>query len=133
MNLKLLITIFATTAFLSCIASPVGPVSSSGNAPPVFFLNQNYPNPFTDTTWVPYGVPPTGGSNPFVSLLVFDKYHNLVRTLAYNYHHPAGSFTLPWDGRGDDYYLVPPGIYVIELYGSSPTSFIARIAAIRTK
>jgi len=131
MNLKLLFILLFSAALFSCSQSPVGPVSSSGNIPPNFFIEQNYPNPFTDSTWILYGVPSTGGQNEFVSLLVFDRFHNPVRTLAYNPHHPFGSFTVIWDGRDNDYKRVPPGIYVIELYGVSPNTYISRISAVR--
>lgn len=129
MKINPLLLIFIALASFSCTMS-VGPLTSSGNVPPQFFLNQNYPNPFTDSTLVPYGVPANGG---FVSLQIFDKYHNLVRVLAYNPSAPAGSFTEVWDGRDTEYEEVPPGIYIIELYGSSPNTFISRIAAVRIK
>jgi hypothetical protein len=133
MNIKLLFVLLFTTLFLSCSSNTVGPVSSSGTIPPNFFIDQNYPNPFTDSTWVTYGVPGTGGGGQFVSLLIFDRFHNLVRTLADNNHHPPGSFTEVWDGRDVDYKRVPSGIYVIELYGSSPNTYISRITAVRTR
>ena len=131
MNLKVLFILFFSVLLFSCSPSTVGPVSSSGTIPPNFFIDQNYPNPFTDSTWIPYGVPSTGGQSEFVSLLVFDRFNNPVRTLAYNPHHPFGSFTAIWDGRDDEYKRVPPGIYVIELYGSSPNTYISRISAVR--
>lgn len=130
MNNKSLFPFLLCLAFFSCNPSPVGPLVSSGPAPGTFYLNQNYPNPFKDTTWVPYGVPLNGG---FVSLKIFDKFYNPVRVLAYNGSHPSGPFNPIWDGRDADYKKVPPGIYIIELYGSSPNTFISRITAVKTK
>jgi flagellar hook assembly protein FlgD len=129
MKINSFLLIFIAFASLSCTMS-VGPLTSSGNVPPQFFLDQNFPNPFTDSTSVRYGVPANGG---FVSLQIFDTYHNLVRVLAYNPSAPEGTFTEIWDGRDVDYEEVPPGIYIIELYGSSPNTFISRIAVVRIK
>lgn len=131
MNLRTLCCAFLSLVFASCLNNTVGPVASSGTPPPQFFLNQNYPNPFTDSTWIVYGVPSTGGQNSFVSLIVFDKLHNTVRTLAFNQLHPAGIDTLAWDGRDENYKRVPAGIYVIELYGASPNVFLKRITAVK--
>jgi hypothetical protein len=133
MNLKLSALVFICASILSCSSNTVGPVASSGNVPPNFFIDQNYPNPFKDTTMVRYGVPSTGGPTEFVSLLIFDKFYNPVRTLAYNNSHPFGTFTVTWDGRDMEYKRVPPGIYIIELYGSSPNTFISRITAVKSK
>lgn len=133
MNLKILSCTFLSVVFLSCINNTVGPVVSSGTPPPQFFLNQNYPNPFTDSTWIVYGVPLTGGAQQFVSVIAFDKLHNTVRTLAYNDHHPAGTDTVVWDGRDENYKRVPAGIYIIELYGSSPNTFLKRVTAVRSR
>ena len=131
MNLKTLCCAFLPLVFASCLNNTVGPVASSGLPPPRFYLNQNYPNPFTDTTWIDYGVPSTGGQNSFVSLIVFDKLHNIVRTFAFNYNAPPDSNHLSWDGRDENYKRVPAGIYVIELYGASPTVFLKRITAVK--
>ncbi|MGA7159900.1 MAG: FlgD immunoglobulin-like domain containing protein [Bacteroidota bacterium] len=128
-NTRLLFLSLLAFTLLSCTAS-VGPLTSFGNVPPQFFLDQNFPNPFTDSTSIPYGVPENGG---FVTLQIFDKYHNLVRVLAYNVSAPPGSFTEVWDGRNTNYDEVPPGIYVVELYGSSPNTFISRIAAVKIR
>lgn len=130
MNINLLWILLLPAFLFSCRESPVGPLGGNGNIPPSFFIHQNYPNPFRDSTWIEYGVP---SSRSFVSVLVFDKFHAPVRTLAYNYSHPVGTFTLAWDGRDDDYKKSPPGIYVIEMYGASPNTFISRIMAVRTK
>ncbi len=134
MNIKLLWVFLLPAFLLSCRQSPVGPVAGNGNVPLNFFIHQNYPNPFRDTTWIEYGVPSAGlNYTSFVSVLVFDKFHTPVRTLSYNHSHPAGTYTLIWDGRDDDYKKSPPGIYIIEMYGASPNTFISRIMAVRSK
>ena len=88
--------------------SPVGPV------PPNFQLKQNFPNPFTDSTTVEYGVP-TNASGEHLILQVFDAQKALVRTLENAVNHPSGTFQVSWDGRDATYQRVPPGLYVIEL------------------
>ena len=130
MNTKSLFLFLLCLAFFSCTSPPVGPLVGSGPVPGTFFINQNYPNPFKDSTRIPYGVPNNGG---YVALQIFDKYYTPVRVLALNYSHPAGSWETIWDGRDADYKKVPPGIYIIELYGSSPNTFISRITAVKTK
>ncbi len=88
--------------------SPVGPV------PPNFQLNQNFPNPFTDSTTVQYGVP-ADASGEHLVLQVFDAQKALVRTLENAVNHPSGTFQVSWDGRDATFQRVPPGLYIVEL------------------
>jgi hypothetical protein len=122
--------IFFALSFISCTSEPIGPSSSSGPVPGDYFLNQNYPNPFTDTTWIPYGVPSGSG---YVELTIYDKYNNPVQTFARNYNFLPGTYTAVWDGRDSQYKNVPPGFYIVELYGAQPHIFISRITIIRIK
>jgi len=92
--------------------TPVGPVPSS------FQLNQNYPNPFQDTTVVQYGVP-ASASGEHLILQVFDLQRTSIRVLENVINHPAGTFQVTWDGRNGDFQRVPPGLYVIELRSGS--------------
>lgn len=129
MSCRSVLVLFLVLSFASCKA-PIGPSTSNGPAPGDYFLNQNFPNPFTDTTRIPYGVPTGGG---YVELTIYDKYRNVVQTLARNDHHPSGTWDAVWDGRDSDYRRVPPGFYIVELYGAQPHVFISRIIVVRIK
>jgi len=85
--------------------------------PPSYDLKQNYPNPFTDTTWIIYGVPAVGGNStgPRVRLVVKDRFNHTEATLVDVSNHFAGYDTVLWNGRGANYQKVPAGIYYIEL------------------
>lgn len=89
------------------------------NTPPASYeMSQNFPNPFTDTTTIYYGVPAVGGhaTGPHVRLVVNDRFNFTVATLVDTYNHSAGSnFKVVWDGRGTNYQVVSPGVYYIEL------------------
>lgn len=130
MKCRCFVLLFFAISFVSCREGPIGPSTSNGPAPGDYFLYQNFPNPFTDTTWIPYGVPAGGG---YVELTIYDKYYNAVQTLARNYQHPSGAWNAVWNGRDSQYKRVPPGFYIVELYGSQPHIFISRITIVRIK
>jgi hypothetical protein len=85
--------------------------------PPAYDLKQNYPNPFTDTTWIIYGVPSVGpnATGPWVRVVIKDRFNQTEATLVDTHNHPAGYDTVIWTGRGANYQKVPAGIYYIEL------------------
>ena len=92
------------------------------NTPPnTYYLRQNYPNPFIDTTRIEYGVPDVGpgGTAPWLRLIVYDRFNIKQATLMENGAHPAGGQTIPfsvtWNGHGVNGVKVPAGIYHIEL------------------
>ncbi len=115
---------------LSCNFEPTtGPQTSIGTPPPDFFLKQNFPNPFTDTTTIEYGVPISGSST--VTIIVFDPLQEPVRTLVSNSSHPAGVFRTKWDGGNKKGIQVPSGTYTIEMQGYTPQSVIIRVLAIK--
>ena len=120
----LIISLFAV-AFSGCHSEVIGP--SDTKALYQWALYQNYPNPFTDTTVITYTVP----MRTYVSLTIYDKYHNLVRTMAYNRFHPDSTHSLTWDGRDDNYKRAEPGIYIVELWGAQPEQYQKRIIAVR--
>jgi hypothetical protein len=130
MKCKCFALVLFTLSFISCRNEPIGPSSSSGPAPADYFLLQNYPNPFTDTTWIPYGVPSGSG---YVELKIYDKYYNPVQTFARNGNFPPGIYTAVWDGRDSEYKKVPPGLYIAELYGAQPYIYISRITIVRIR
>jgi hypothetical protein len=86
--------------------------------PETYTLKQNYPNPFTDTTRVDYGVPFAGQgvAGPWLRLAVYDRLQQRQAVLMEKQNHPAGStFTVVWNGRGVNGAIVPAGLYYIEL------------------
>jgi hypothetical protein len=98
--------------FISCKDQAI-----DNTPPPSYVLKQNYPNPFTDTTWIIYGVPfaGTNATGPWVRLVIKDRFNNTEATLVDTHNHPAGDFTVVWTGRGANYQKVSAGIYYIEL------------------
>ncbi len=118
--------------FGSCITEPTtGPQTSIGTPPPEFFLKQNFPNPFTDTTTIEYGVPSTGGSASNVSVIVYDPLLEPVRTLVNNSSHSAGVFRTKWDGRNSRGIQVSAGTYTIQMQGFTPQTVVISILAIK--
>ncbi len=126
----------AIASFLLILAgvgcTPVtGPQTPYGPPPEAFTLEQNFPNPFTDSTHVRFGAPVNGGYNSEMSVVVYDSYESQVRILYHTYNASPGMYQTTWDGRDEDYRLVPGGVYIIELRGYSPMTAIKRIAAIK--
>lgn len=109
--MKYLLLCILVLPFVSCQETVNTPSSS-------YELKQNYPNPFTDTTVIVYGIPPVGSSSigPHVRVVVNDRFNCTQATLVDNINHPAGhDFRVVWNGRGPNYQKSPPGIYYIEL------------------
>jgi len=69
------------------------------------------PNPFNAATRLAYSVPVAGT----VDLAVYDLSGKLVRPLVAGRHHPAGAYTLTWDGRDLHGRNVASGTYVCRL------------------
>jgi len=86
---------------------------SVDNPPPsTYQLKQNFPNPFSDTTVIEYGVPVVGNSTgPHLRVAVFDRYYDRQVVLLDSINHPAGTFRLYWK----PYQKNPAGLYYIEL------------------
>ena len=108
--MKYMILCILALSFISC--------QGINNTPPLTYdLKQNYPNPFTDTTWIIYGVPYAGKNapGPWVRIVIKDRFNQTEATLVDTYNHPAGYDTVLWNGRGANYQKVPAGIYYIEL------------------
>jgi hypothetical protein len=116
---------------VSCKGPTTGPQIGTGPIPATFFLKQNYPNPFKDTTNIEYGIPSTGGSNSLVTIVVYDLFRKEMRTLVYNYSHPPGIFQTKWDGLDSKGIAVPSGLYIIEMQGFTPQTTILYITAIK--
>ncbi|RPI00747.1 MAG: hypothetical protein EHM64_16745 [Ignavibacteriae bacterium] len=117
--------------YVSCKNPTTGPQESIGPVPPTFYLAQNYPNPFKDTTSIEYGIPSSGGSQSTVTIIVYDLFKNELRTLVKNSSHPAGTFNTKWDGMDSRGIIVPSGLYIIEMKGYTPQSTIIHITTIK--
>ncbi|MFA6456993.1 MAG: FlgD immunoglobulin-like domain containing protein [Bacteroidota bacterium] len=129
---KELFCLLVVILFSSCLKEPTtGPQTSIGAPPADFYLRQNYPNPFVDTTTIKYGVPISGGTASTVTIIVYDPLREPVRTLVNNNAHPAGGFATKWDGRNSRGIQVPSGTYTIEMQGFTPQTVIIRITAIK--
>ncbi|MEM1269101.1 MAG: T9SS type A sorting domain-containing protein [Bacteroidota bacterium] len=87
------------------LATPVSAEQISG-LPEVFTIRAGYPNPFTSTTTLPYGLPEATD----VTASVFDLLGRRVATLAQNERRPAGWHELRIDGA-----RWPSGVYFVEL------------------
>jgi hypothetical protein len=129
-TVAVILTVIATS---SCTYPTTGPQASNGTPPPEFYLKQNYPNPFPDTTTIDYGVPATGGSGSTVTVIVYDRFHEAVRVLVYNRSHPSGTYTTRWDGKNARGINAPPGVYIIEMAGYSPESTLLRQIAVKNR
>ena len=89
------------------------------NTPPyTYVMEQNFPNPFTDSTVVLYGVPllQSGSDAPWIQIVATDRFNQVEAYLVNNHLHPAGSnFRAVWYGKGLDFQIAPKGIYYIEM------------------
>ena len=84
--------------------------SGSNIIPEVFALKQNYPNPFNPTTMIAYDLPEDG----IVSLQIYDILGRRVKTL-YDDFALAGSYSVKWNGSGEDNRPLATGIYLCRL------------------
>ncbi len=73
-------------------------------------LEQNYPNPFSSSTWIDYSLPDQSD----VILNIYHVNGKLVRTLQ-NGHQTAGKYSIEWNGLNDSGNNVNSGIYFYRL------------------
>jgi hypothetical protein len=109
-----------STAFRFTTAQSIGVEDEDPLPRSPLVLEQNYPNPFTAHTFIPFTLDaPAPGT---VRLAVYDVYGRRVATLV-EATLPSGSYSLPWDGTGDDGRFVAAGIYLVRLaYGARQVS-----------
>ncbi len=78
-------------------------------------LLQNYPNPFTPETWIPYRL----AEDAFVTLTIYDQTGHLVRTLNVGNRiaavYESESKAIYWDGRNGLGERVASGVYFYTL------------------
>jgi hypothetical protein len=101
-----------------------------GIPPNAYELKQNQPNPFSDTTYIEYGIPSVGKNPPRIRVTVYNRYQDRVVILRDSSKHPAGVFALTWK----PYNTCSAGLYYIELqevdiFGGGEV--LKRIAAIK--
>ena len=103
-------------AFFSLLLSSCAEQQIANNPPATYELKQNYPNPFTDSTRIVYGVPDVRPSAaPWIRLVVFDRFNQQQAILVDNAAHPAETDTITWSGNGANGFPVPTGVYYIEM------------------
>ena len=78
--------------------------------PRSFYLAQNYPNSFNQTTHIGF----TLQQPATVSLQVFNTHGQLVVTLVEG-TRPAGTYQTAWDGRDAQGQAVSSGAYILRL------------------
>jgi hypothetical protein len=91
------------------VAVGVGEIAD-GARPPALLLDQNFPNPFNPTTWIPFYVPADGR----VTLKIYNVKGQLVRVLR-DRSYRRGPHSAVWDGTDDRGSAVSSGVYFCEL------------------
>jgi len=86
-------------------------VDETSSLPSVVSLSQNYPNPFNPQTVIVFEIPVSGS----VVLEVFDNSGRRIRTLVKGIH-PAGRYSVQWDGKDESGRIVGSGIYFYQLH-----------------
>ena len=79
-------------------------------------LAQNYPNPFNSDTVIECRLPQAGE----IQLTVYNLAGQIVSTLASG-HHPAGSYSLRWDGLDHSGRDLASGVYLYRLEATAMT------------
>ena len=78
--------------------------------PPNFDLEQNYPNPFSSSTALPYGIK----QNSNVRVTIYDILGHEVRKFEVGQQH-AGNYNLVWNGQNNSGLKVATGVYFYRL------------------
>jgi hypothetical protein len=84
----------------------------------IYSLEQNYPNPFYQSTMIRYQLPISNHT----TIKIYDMSGRLIKTLV-DEKQTAGYYTVKWDGRDNSGRKAPSGIYF--------TRFVARIGQIK--
>jgi hypothetical protein len=91
-----------------------GSGGTSLTLPKVFYLSQNFPNPFNPMTTIGFDVPDETASGIKITLQVYDIRGRLVRTLIDEPKGP-GSYQVAWDGRDGKSRRVASGVYFYKI------------------
>jgi hypothetical protein len=73
-------------------------------------LNQNFPNPFSESTTIGFGIKQAAK----VSLLVLNSFGEVIKILE-NKSLAAGEYSYEWDGTNQNGSRVSPGMYLYQL------------------
>jgi glucuronoarabinoxylan endo-1,4-beta-xylanase len=92
------------------IQIPLTSVRPTASVPARFTLEQNYPNPFSSTTVVPFGL----NAQSDIQVTIYDILGRVVRKLTAG-ALPAGSHSILWDGGNNAGQKVASGIYFYSL------------------
>ncbi|MEA3477164.1 MAG: FlgD immunoglobulin-like domain containing protein, partial [Bacteroidota bacterium] len=79
-----------------------------------------YPNPFRQNTRIEYHQETSG----VVDLRIYDLRGSLIRILTNHVDIPSGKHSILWDGKDNDGFQVPEGVYIISLVQSGNQHFI---------
>ncbi|MEP0545325.1 MAG: M14 family zinc carboxypeptidase [Rhodothermales bacterium] len=91
--------------------------NETGTAPTRPALYDNYPNPFTNSTLIPFDLPEAGP----VTLTVYDLLGQRVRVLT-DGDRAAGPHSVRWDGRDASGQAAASGVYVCTLRAAGAVS-----------
>jgi glucuronoarabinoxylan endo-1,4-beta-xylanase len=86
-------------------------VEQGSDLPTKFKLEQNYPNPFSSSTAIPYGL----NEESNVQVTVYDILGRVVRNLDVG-RQSVGTYNVLWDGRNEHGQIVASGIYFYKLH-----------------
>jgi hypothetical protein len=85
--------------------------------PKIYFLYQNFPNPFNPSTTIRYQVP----LDTYVKLEIFNSLGEKVKTLV-NELKAEGYYSVVWNGKDDYEQSLPSGIYYYRLMSDKFTA-----------
>jgi len=92
-------------------------ICSSAASTEVFFILQNYPNPFTHTTVIKYGLP----KDAKVDIVIYNILGQKVATLI-DRNQKAGCYAVRWDNISDSGRTVANGIYFYRIRAGGYTA-----------
>lgn len=98
----------------NCLPERAQRVGDATEAPTVFALDQNEPNPFHGNTAIQFAVPRA----EHVRIEIFDLLGRRVRTLA-DRSFEVGFHSLQWDQRDQNGNLAHPGVYMYRMQAGS--------------
>ena len=109
-----------TAHFVSAVTTAVG--MEEGRTPSLVFLSGSWPNPFSHTTLMEFGMPVPGP----VTLQVFDVQGKRVRRLVHK-NYKSGIHRISWDGRDDRGHNLPSGVYFCRLETSGKVKTVKMV------
>jgi hypothetical protein len=85
--------------------------TNEGAIPTEFALGQNFPNPFNPTTTLRFDLP----KEALVTMEIYNIQGIRIRTLLKGESVSAGRHSLMWDGRDENGFDVPSGVYLYRI------------------